>query len=123
MYSFNQNLLVGLDKILGKSYTDISVSAGLKPRRLYRWIIEQGMSVSDFVEFLNKYRLSMADFLITSEDKPVDWRKEAYVIPVDIWLPIQWNPSSLLKIFEKENAANVIDKTGLAKVLGFASYT
>lgn len=123
MYSFNQNLLVGLDKILGKSYTDISVSAGLKPRRLYRWISEQGMSVSDFVEFLNKYRLSMADFLITSENKPVDWRKETYVIPMDIWSPIQWNPSSLLKIFEKENAANVIDKTGLAKVLGFASYT
>lgn len=123
MYHFNQKLLCEIHQILGKTNTELSMDAGFGQRRMALWINSQSMSVPDFVKFLNKYRLSMADFLVTKEDNPVDWRKEAYVIPIEIWTPIVWHPQKITEIFSKPNAANVVDKTGLARVLGFADYT
>ena len=123
MYYFNLNLLSELNKILGKSNTELSIIAGFGRQRMFQWIGEQSMSVPDFVLFLNKYRLSMADFLVTKENESIDWRRETYVSPIETWTPIVWNPQNIRGIFEKPNAGNVVDKTGLAKVLGFADYT
>lgn len=120
MYYFNVKLISELSRIMGNSLEDLSANAGFCRSRLYGWIRNPNMQVSEFVLFLNKYRFSMADFLVTQEDVPVSKNKDRYVTPIEIWHPIEWNPSRLLDVLKK-NDANINSLDGLARELGVSS--
>lgn len=122
MYYFNLKLMRELDKVMGVSHSELCRSAGFGLRRTIRWAEEPNMSVYEFVEFLNKFRFSMADFLITREDVPVMWKKEAYVTPIDIWTPVEWNPSRIADILKRGNDANVTNMSGLARLMGLSCH-
>lgn len=120
MYYFNLKLMRELDKVMGVSHSELCRSAGFGLRRTIRWSEDPSMTVYEFVEFLNRFRFSMADFLISKEEVPVVWKKEAYVIPIDIWTPVEWDPSKIADILKRGNDANVNSLTGLAKLMGLS---
>ena len=120
MYYFNLKLMRELDKVMGVSHSELCRSAGFGLRRTIRWSEDPSMTVFEFVEFLNRFRFSMADFLISKEEVPVVWKKEAYVIPIDIWTPVEWDPSKIADILKRGNDANVNSLTGLAKLMGLS---
>ena len=118
MYYFNAKLVAELPKIMGIPHTRLSEMAGFSINRICRWANNPNMPVYDFVQFLNRFRLSMADFLITREEVPVAHKKELYVTPIEIWEPIEWDPAKLIQVLKRGNNANVTTKAGLAKELG-----
>lgn len=122
MYYFNRKLFQNIKEVLNLSYTSIGKKTGFGTAKITDWVKNQNMTVSDFVLFLNTFRLSMGDFLTIKEDVPVDKKKEVYVTPIETWEPVQWFPERLTDIFEIKNAENVTSKSGLAKMLGYAEY-
>lgn len=121
MYHFNIKLVAELSKIMKVSAENLSTGAGFNRTALYDWADNPNMSVSNFVQFLNKYRLSMADFLILQEEVPVSKNKETYVAPIELWEPITWKPSRLLDVLQQGNDANITTFKALARELGMSS--
>ena len=87
------------------------------------WEKDCNMSVEKFVAFLNFYHLSMADFLIVRPSVLIRKTKEDYIIPNEIWTPIEWKNEELAKTFGVGSITGELNRKALADSLGFGSNT
>lgn len=121
MYYFNHRLIEELPKLFGMPKYKLSQMSGLGYHCLSEWANSASMPVLRFVEFLNFHHLSMADFLVTTKTPVLNQRKEDYVIPDEIWKPIEWHCEKMSSVYGNGGLTGVKSKDALAKSLGFAN--
>ena len=119
MYFFNFNLIKELPRLFGMSKLQMCKHCGLGVHTLDYWSNGNGgMPVGQFVDFLNILHLSMADFLVSSQTPVLRKRKEDYVIPEEIWKPVEWKFERVAKLYGPNSSTGVGSKKALVESIG-----
>ena len=119
MYFFNFNLIKELPRLFGMSKLQMCKHCGLGVHTLDYWSNGNGgMPVGQFVDFLNILHLSMADFLVPSQTPVLRRRKEDYVIPEEIWKPVEWKFERVAKLYGPNSSTGVGSKKALVESIG-----
>ena len=121
MYYFNYALIKELPKLYRMSKHQFGQISGIGHYCLRTWGESCSMSVGKFVEFLNLQHLSMADFLIDVQTPIIQKRKEDYVIPDELWEPIEWHSNKIASLCGKGSITGVSSKEAFTKSLGYAN--
>lgn len=124
MYRLNTQLLSAIPSILGVTVNEMSEKAGIGINAYRTWVKadEPNMSVQTFVDFLNAYRLSFADFLVVEgQRKDIIYDKDYYVTPKDVWQEIVFNNENISRLYGRSSLTGIAEKGRLAHALGLAS--
>lgn len=121
MYHLNRNLIERIPKLLRITRRELCQQLGVEYRQFNRWTEGKYMSVDMLVALSNFTRISLAEFLVVSENPVQRSSAESYTTPADRWVPVSWRREALLELFGS-NGTLGLSKVYVAKKLGIANY-
>lgn len=120
MYYFNSNLIGRLPALLGEKKMSLYALLGVRNETFDKWT-KGDMTVESLVNVSNILRISLSDFIVTTEHPEEFFRKSDYVFPEEEWEPVGWHPENVATLFGPGGLTR-ISKKAAAERLGVSSY-
>lgn len=120
MYHFNRKLIDRLPSLAGMTKVDFSRMCGASYRTYLKWT-EGKMSCMALVSVCNRCRISLSSFLVLKENPEVSDVASDYIIPEELWKPVEWCHETAGQLFGTGGLTG-ITKSEAARKLGFGSY-
>ena len=119
MYYFNSELIRRFPSVLGVSKMELYALLDVRNETFDKWT-KGDMTVESLVNVSNILRISISDFIVTTEHPEKFYRESDYVFPREVWEPVVWYPRKVASLFGRGGITG-IKKKEAAKRIGVSS--
>lgn len=124
MYYLNEFLFDNLPTLLGMRQMDISMDIYgndyMYARRIQK---KENILFQDIIDICNKYRISIARFVTSEKEPSCTLNRYKYVIPSDQFIPLNFHPEKISRLYGKEGLLYNTKKEAVAKTINVSKGT